>query len=261
MRPVETVSLIPLTLEQNADDSSITHLALRTHRNTHFSSCAEVVGRNSSIYLASIRVNARVWATPAPRPGSSRITRLAGVGHRNTNVRPDMMRYTNQPNTDAYGYTIPQAGIEAAMPNGSLWTDWNVHRVDWLANVSRWFVNGIEATNNTYGVPQHQSFFTMNIWSDGADWSGNMSLGGAAYLEVQWVEMVFNISGAQPGNVKRHLDKRDSTGACQAVCAVDGVPNVGVPEALSSRVATSYQVGCAELFLVVLGSCFALILL
>jgi beta-glucanase (GH16 family) len=118
---------------------------------------------------------------------------------------------------------VSQAGINAKMPNNTLWTDWNTHRLDWLPNISRYFVNGIETGSNTYGVPNHASSFILNVWSDGnKNWSGTFQDGAAAYLEVQWVEMIFNTTDTVSKN------------SCKTVCAVDGVKTIGSPEQVST---------------------------
>lgn len=48
-----------------------------------------------------------------------------------------------------------------------------------------------------------------------------MTLRGSAYLQIQWVEMAYNVTGS--------LSKR-ARGGCKIVCAIDSVPTVGMPE-------------------------------
>ena len=98
----------------------------------------------------------------------------------------------------------------------------------------------MEAANNTYSVPRKPSGLVMNMWSDGGEWSGNMSVGGSAEYHIQWIELVFNTSGPVegPGGGGRYR-KRDEEAAamekrkskrCQVVCRVDGVKDAGFPE-------------------------------
>ena len=59
-----------------------------------------------------------------------------------------------------------------------------------------------------------------------------MSIGSVAYLDIQWIEMVFNTSGPRHGyptgdNEKRNLGRR--SGHCKRVCSVDDVERVGFP--------------------------------
>lgn len=105
----------------------------------------------------------------------------------------------------------------------------------------------------TYGVPKKPSSLTLNVWSDGGIWSGNMSVGDEAYLQVQWVEMVFNTSGPVTGprgatrgkrwlGLAGMLEKRKGKG-CETVCTVDGVQRVGFPEADGKSMATAAAAG------------------
>lgn len=66
------------------------------------------------------------------------------------------------------------------------------------------------------------------MWSDGGVWSGNMTVGQTAYLDISYVEMVFNTSGSISGYAGA---KRDNSGACRNVCVVDNVDVVGTPQA------------------------------
>ena len=55
-----------------------------------------------------------------------------------------------------------------------------------------------------------------------------MSLGDAAYMQVQWVEMVYNSTDA------REKERRDGNGngngeKCKAVCSVDETSKTGQP--------------------------------
>jgi hypothetical protein len=58
--------------------------------------------------------------------------------------------------------------------------------------------------------------------------------GGSAYMEIQWVEMVYNVSGKASKRDEEALrsgglEKRAREG-CLIVCGIDAVTNVGVPE-------------------------------
>jgi hypothetical protein len=58
-----------------------------------------------------------------------------------------------------------------------------------------------------------------------------MTIGSAAYLEIQWIDMVFNTSGPATGSPERRgLETRAAR--CGTVCAVDGVNQTGFPEVL-----------------------------
>ena len=133
---------------------------------------------------------------------------------------------------------ITQSSLNAS--NLPSWDTWRTHRIDWLAARSFWYLDGVEAANNTYSVPRKPSGLVMNMWSDGGEWSGNMSVGDSAEYHIQWIELVFNTSGPVEGPGggggyrKREeeaaaMEKRKSKG-CQIVCRVDGVKDAGFPE-------------------------------
>lgn len=80
------------------------------------------------------------------------------------------------------------------------------------------------------------------MWSDGGVWSGNMTVGQTAYLDVSYVEMVFNTSGPVTGYAGAKRD--DSSGACRNVCVVDNVDVVGTPQAKTAAAGrTAVRVG------------------
>jgi hypothetical protein len=211
--------------DHNDGDASTTHVALFAKRNGQDVTCGELQSRNHNLFYGSFRVNARIWGDPGAVVGM--FTYFNDTVESDIEVltqnSTDIIFYTNQPNVDSKGHTVSQAGIHATMPNNTLWTDWNTHRLDWLPNISRFFVNDIETGSNTYGVPNHASSFILNVWSDGnKNWSGTFQDGAAAYMEVQWVEMLFNTTD----NI--------SQSSCKTVCAIDGVKTIGNPEQLST---------------------------
>jgi len=165
------------------------------------------------------------------------------------------IRYSNQPTVDKGGNLIAAASNDVTLPKDTDWTAWNEHRIDWLPGQSAWYINGVSVVNMTYGVPKKPSSLTLNVWSDGGIWSGNMSVGDEAYLQVQWVEMVFNTSGPVTGprgatrgkrwlGLAGMLEKRKGKG-CETVCTVDGVQRVGFPEADGKSMATAAAPGSA----------------
>lgn len=102
---------------------------------------------------------------------------------------------------------------------------------------------------NTYSVPRKPSGLVLNMWSDGGVWSGNMTVGESAELQIEWIQVLFNTSGSRDGpggkrgsgKVKRwvselvedvrerSLGKREAK-YCTVICKVDGVEKVGYPE-------------------------------
>jgi len=69
----------------------------------------------------------------------------------------------------------------------------------------------------------------QNLWSDGGVWSGNMTKGESAYMEIEFVEMAFNVSEDGRDSPGRKV-KRGKGSKCGKICVVDGVAVVGTPE-------------------------------
>lgn len=174
----------------------------------------------SSIQYASIRLLARVRG----KPGA-----VAGIfTYYNDTSESDIeiltrdpttsVEYSNQPTVNADGDVFPGSNFNTSMAGGGSrqWTDWNVYRLDWLPGRSAWYSNGEMAASTRVNVPGDESSLIVNIWSDGGFWSGNMSVGDKAELQVQWIEMVFNMPDTKSGGRGKGV-----------VCSVDEV--VGTP--------------------------------
>lgn len=174
----------------------------------------------SSIQYASIRLLARVRG----KPGA-----VAGIfTYYNDTSESDIeiltrdpttsVEYSNQPTVNADGDVFPGSNFNTSMAGGGSrqWTDWNVYRLDWLPGRSAWYLNGEMAASTRVNVPGDESSVIVNIWSDGGFWSGNMSVGDKAELQVQWIEMVFNMPDTKSGGRGKGV-----------VCSVDEV--VGTP--------------------------------
>jgi hypothetical protein len=154
-------------VEENDKDASITHLALRTYRNANFSSCGELQSLETKLFHASIRLYSRVRGDPGAVAGMFTYFNDSTESDIEILTRDsiDQIWYTNQPNTDSKGHTIAAAGTQAVLPSDVVWTDWIVHRLDWLPEISQWYVNGIFVANKTYGVPTSPSYLMLNMVS------------------------------------------------------------------------------------------------
>lgn len=163
----------------------------------------------------------------------------------------NVVQYTNQPSNDAEGNVIPQATVNASEPLGRDWSDWVVYHMDWMPSMTSWYVDGQSAANISFQVPRDASGLVLNMWSDGGSWTGNMSVFDQAYLQVQWIEVVYNTSDPASSQSKRayggvsgglELEKRKGTPRCTVVCSVDEHVNVtGTPAVLYSNVAPMGQ--------------------
>jgi beta-glucanase (GH16 family) len=142
------------------------------------------------------------------------------------------VQYTNQPSNDENGDEIPQATVNASDPSSRAWTLWNTFRVDWTPGLTTWYVNGEVAASIAFQAPKDPTGIIMNMWGDGGLWTGPMQVYDEAYLQIQWIEMVYNTSGPYLGadTRKRDVLEKRKTPGCQAVCSVDNEVNVtGTP--------------------------------
>lgn len=223
-----------------ARDSSAspTHLTLRTNRLPEFQSTSNIESIENDYFHASIRIRARVNGAAGACAGM--FTYFSDKQESDIEIltRDDhsTIRATNQPGVDEEGKVIPEASTEATVTGGSSgangsWTEWNEYQLDWLPGHSEWFVNGVSNTNKSYGVPTQPSNFQIKMWSDGSAWTGNMTVGGVATLDIEWIDLVYNRSG----------DKEEQP--CKTVCNIDNIANDPTPRAVSAAAGTNVQMG------------------
>ncbi|KAF2018924.1 glycoside hydrolase family 16 protein [Aaosphaeria arxii CBS 175.79] len=255
-------------ISQSDDDDSnnnggnpFTWLTLRTSRLDDFQSAGEIENNQQNVKHCSMRMYARVTGSKGAVAGfftffdddnESDIEIL-------TNDPTDTVRYTNQPAVNKKsGDEIAAASKEvASLPP---WDEWQTHRIDWLDKNSYWFLNGKQVAANTYSVPRKPSYVVMNMWSDGGSWSGNMSKGDSAELQIQWIEMTFNTSGPVGGpgggthdkRGKGLMEKRKAKG-CETVCKIDGVKETGHPEVVSVNKSSASELAVSWGLLIVVG--------
>ncbi|KAF1968318.1 concanavalin A-like lectin/glucanase [Bimuria novae-zelandiae CBS 107.79] len=236
-------------LQQNNNSGNVgdasTYLTLRTTRGEDFQSVGEIENLQKNLMHVSMRMSARVIGDKGAVAGfftfvdddnESDIEIL-------TNDPKDVIRYTNQPSADKDGNQIAAASqMKNKLP---VWDEWQTHRIDWLDKDSYWYLNKDQVAASSYSVPRKPSYLVINMWSDGGSWSGNMTEGGSAEFQIQWIEMTFNTSGKVEGltdpdpNSKRsveHLGKRKEEN-CKVVCKIDDVKELGTPEIVSSSLA------------------------
>lgn len=173
-------------------------------------------GSEQNILYASARIRMRVSGAPGA---------CAGVffyqnDHNESDIEiltrddPSVIRYSNQPVLDDDGEPIPGASAAIDLNNDSTianlekrdadavrWDEWHTHRLDWVSGLSTWYIDGVKIHEKTYGVPTVPSLFMMNMWGDGGQWTGEMEPEEEARMEVEWVEMVFNVSGLDVGEL------------------------------------------------------------
>jgi len=157
----------------------------------------------------------------------------------------DRIRYSNQLDFNyKTGNDVVGASTDLALPSTFHWTQWLEYRLDWHDGISRWYINDELLLNKTKNVPTHPSGLIVNLWGDGGEWSGNMTVGGQVQLAIEWIEMAFNVSGPlsasnQAKRDLRTLMPRESSQACHVGCTIDGVAQVGFPEQLFNSTSSS----------------------
>ncbi|KAI0446306.1 concanavalin A-like lectin/glucanase domain-containing protein [Xylaria telfairii] len=195
--------------EDGEDGSS--HLTLRTQRQSDYQSTAEVESATADYQYLTMRMLAR------SRGASGAVTALftytengGGVQEADiefrTNTPLDVVQYTNQPGT-VNGEEQPEATrvVQLAGP----WTEWQEHRYDWTPGSSDWYVDGEKVASIQFQTPTSPLSVIMNVWSDGGVWSGVMGVGGAAEMQVQWLDLTYNSTSQQ------------TPGSCSNVCVID----------------------------------------
>lgn len=237
------------------EEASTSYLALRTARQEVYQTAGEIENQQKNLMHASLRMYGRVQGARGAVAGfftfydddnESDIEIL-------TDDPKDQIRYTNQPSVDSAGNEVAAASVGPT--NLPHWDDWQTHRIDWLPKNSYWYLDQEQVAANTYSVPRKQSNLVINMWSDGGEWSGNMSVGHSAEFQIQWIEMTFNTSGPYAGlpsqDKKRDLGsttlssttttgssmfsaKKRADGGCKTVCKIDGVKEIGTPEVVHS---------------------------
>jgi beta-glucanase (GH16 family) len=192
---------------ENSSDSSSsysTYLTLRTARTQDFQSAAEFDSTEQNFHYLSARFLARVIGSPGSCAGM--FTYLASSPVQEADIEiltsgpREVVQYTNQPSNSPSGEILTEATSNASIPGGLGWSSWNTYRVDWMPTQSSWYVNGQSVANISFQVPRDPAGLIVNMWGDGGPWTGNMSIHDAAYLQIQYIEIVYNTSGPYSGS-------------------------------------------------------------
>lgn len=235
-------------IERNLDGGSDTYLTFRTVRMPDFQSSAEIESVSRGLQFLSVRMLARTTGDPGActamftyRPSSDPI----GVQEADLEIRTrdpsTMVQYTNQPSYTPGGDVIAASTRNTTLPDGRQWTDWSVHRMDWQQGRTTWYVDGIQTASIAFQTPRDPSQLLFSAWSDGGVWSGNMSVGAAAFMNVQWIEILFNESDRNLTPDQPAHPHKQSNGGCAVVCSIDETPVTGVPVILENNAAARWR--------------------
>ncbi|RYP45033.1 hypothetical protein DL768_008575 [Monosporascus sp. mg162] len=229
-------------IEENRDEdaASDTYLTMRTSRLPRFQTAAEFESVVTGLHYISVRMFAR--ARGAPGAVAAMFTYrgaedLADLQESDLEIRTmdplETVQYTNQPSYTVDGDDVPEATRNVTLPRGLRWTDWAVYRMDWTPTTTTHYVDGEEVAAIEFQNPRDPSQLFFNCWSDGGSWSGVMRRGQEAFLQIQWIDMVYNQTTQNTtgggGDAPEQSDppaERDA-GPCQQVCSIDQTDQVG----------------------------------
>lgn len=230
---VNSLNNVYFEANRDARASSQTYLTLRTVRHAGFQSAAEFDSLSGDYHYLSMRMLARtrgaggaVTAMFTYRSGDAASSVQEADLEIRTSDPQNVIQYTNQP--ALHNSTGSTRNI--TLPGQQIWSDWQYHRIDWTPGTSTWFVNGQMVSRITSQAPRDPSRILFNAWSDGGSWSGTMSPGSEAYLQIQWIDMVFNNTDTSLG-----ANPAAAHGArCANVCSIDQTRTIGSPVLISS---------------------------
>ncbi|KAL2193032.1 glycoside hydrolase family 16 protein [Corynascus similis CBS 632.67] len=249
-------------IEHDKQNSQTTHLTLRTVRHAKFQSAAEIESLSKGFQFLSVRMRARTTGAHGAVTAMftyrdpPRVDDIESVQEADLEILtrdpPTRVQYTNQP---AWNETsdIPEATRNVTLPGGLRWTDWADYRMDWTPGASTWYVDGREVARIKFQAPRDPLQVIFNAWSDGGSWSGRMPVGSEAFLQIRWVEMVYNSTDPdKKASAKAKLSASD--GGCSKVCSIDETSELGRPVLLEGAANTLVAAASACMWLPVLAA-------
>ncbi|KAI0854148.1 carbohydrate-binding module family 1 protein [Daldinia vernicosa] len=224
--------------DRNSDPraSSKTYLVMRTMRHDNFQSASEIESISLDYRYLSIRMYARTRGAPGAVTAMftyREAPQLSQVQEADLEVRTvdpkHSIQYTNQPSWNEAG-DIPQATRNVSLPNRVDWSEWQYHRMDWTPGSTSWFIDGQLMSSIQFQAPRDASRIMFNSWSDGGSWSGNMTKGQSAEMQIQWIDIVYNSTDPVPGNP---FTNPGAGGSCANTCSIDLTSKTGTPVLIS----------------------------
>lgn len=224
--------------DRNTDQrsSSQTYLVMRTMRHTNFQSAAEIESLSLGYRYISIRMYARTRGAPGAITAMftfREAPQLAQVQEADLEVRTvdpkHSIQYTNQPSWNEDG-DVPQATRNVSLPGRVDWSNWQYHRMDWTPGSTSWFVDGNLMSSIQFQAPRDASRIMFNSWSDGGTWSGNMTVGSSAEMQIQWIDIVYNSTDSTPGTP---ITNPGAGRSCVNTCSIDLTSKLGTPVLIS----------------------------
>ncbi|KAM0814066.1 putative GH16 domain-containing protein [Seiridium cardinale] len=106
--------------------------------------------------------------------------------------------FNTQPSIDIHGNYINGSHWNMTLPNHLTREDWVTYRMDWVEDRVAWYIDAVPMGESVHSVPVEPSHLFFTMWGNGGTWTNNMTLGDSALLEIQWIEVAYNLSGASP---------------------------------------------------------------
>lgn len=166
---------------------------------------AEITFTEHNISYASIRISARVNGASGAVFGFFTYYDDDNESDIEISTRDStsVVRYSNQPayTGDPDWLPIPGATVNKSMPNGRKWTDWHIHRLDWLPDRSIFYVDDVQMNETLTNVPRPlpASRVYVDIFGQNSSWTGPMDVGKSAQVQIQWIELLFNSTSLPTG--------------------------------------------------------------
>lgn len=247
---VNSPSNVYIERNEDPEPASDTFMTLRTARLGDFQSAAEIESVPQSYHFLSVRMYARTAGAAGAITAMFTYLGSDPVQEADLEIRtmdpPDRIQYTNQPSYSRTAGPDENDEVAAATRNATVpagWDVWALHRMDWAPDSVTWYVDGEQVAQIAFQTPRDPSQVIFNAWSDGGSWSGTMEDGDTAYLQIQWVEMLYNSTGSRkttdankratpPPPQPRSLDKylaRRADDVCHNVCSIDETHKLGTP--------------------------------
>ncbi|KIV77449.1 hypothetical protein PV11_09243 [Exophiala sideris] len=220
-------------------DGSDTYMTFRTSRNQDFQSIAQMRSIENVLH-ASMRICMKVLEDSNDTVAAGAVvgffTYESDTQETDIEILTRRSHHQFQATNQPVSSTAPPGTANVSLPTGKNWTDWAEYRVDWLKGQTIWYINDQVGYQTTNSVPTEASALTLNLWSNGGSFSGNMSVGAQVRIAVQYIEMVYNTTDSQ------------TSGGSGTQCSVDGVKTKGEPQVVQTSGTVTTCIAAPGLF-------------
>ncbi|KAH6660637.1 concanavalin A-like lectin/glucanase domain-containing protein [Truncatella angustata] len=204
------------------DSDATTALSFLSSRENEASQQSSGIDFNEdSILYLSLRLKARVTGDPGACAAFFTYENDTQEADMELLTRDDqdIVGFNTQPSIDVHGNYINATHFNMSLPNDLTREKWITYRMDWVSDQVVWYVDGVQMANTYTNVPVEPSHLYLTMWGNGGTWTRMMTLGDSALLEIQWIEVTYNLSDATPianaSGTVCNLDDTDTAGSFQ----------------------------------------------